>query len=137
MKTLNALLWSSLGLTALAVAGCDLFIGGRARPEPVYVEQRPVYVEQQPQYVIVREAPPPVLVERRPPPVSTTQIWIDGYWNWDNHRYIWVGGRYEAPPQADVIWVAPRYDHDPQGYRYTPGAWAKQNPGGGRGRGRG
>jgi hypothetical protein len=139
MKTWNALLRSSIGVACLAVMGCGVYLGGPVRREPVYVQQEPVYVEQEPQYVVVREAPPPVRIERRPAPVSTAQIWIDGFWNWDNQHYVWVGGRYEIPPQRDVVWVAPRYDHDTQGYRFTPGRWSKpdsgRNPGNGRGRG--
>ena len=151
MKIRKTALFTSLGALALAVVGCDVFLGGRAREEPVYVQERPqyvqqqpqyvqqqpVYVEQQPQYVIVQQAPPPVRIERRPAPPSGNVVWIDGYWNWSNQSYSWVGGRYEAPPQPDAVWVAARYDNDARGYRYTPGRWAKQNPGNDRGRGRG
>jgi len=143
MRVLKSVLWSSVGMAALGVLGCDVFLGGRAREDRVYVEPQPqyvpqpVYVEQQPQYVIVQQAPPPIRVERRPSPPSAAHIWIDGYWNWDNQRYSWVGGRYELPPQPGVIWVAARYDSDAKGYRYTPGRWAKQNQGNDRGRGRG
>jgi hypothetical protein len=143
MTIWQAAVWTIMGMGALGAPGCDLWLGGRAREERVYVEQRPryvqqgVYVEPQPQYVIVQEEPPPVLIERRPAPPSEAYIWIDGYWNWDHQRYSWEAGRYVMPPQADVVWVAPRYDREGQGYRYTPGAWAKQGPGNGRGRGRG
>jgi hypothetical protein len=156
MKILNTLLWTSVGIAALGVLGCDVFMGGRARedrvyvqPQPQYVQQpvyvqqqpqyapQPVYVEQQPQYVIVQQAPPPIRVERRPSAPSAAHIWIDGYWNWDSQRYSWVGGRYELPPQPGALWVAARYDSDAKGYRYTPGRWANQNRGNDRGRGRG
>ena len=64
-------------------------------------------------------------------------IWIDGYWNWSGQSYIWAGGHYERPPQANVIWIAPRYERDAKGgVRYTPGQWSK-SPGNDRGRGRG
>ena len=150
MKLLNTLLWTSVGFAALGVLGCDVFLGGRARedrvyvqPQLVYVQQQPqyapqpVYVEQPPQYVIVQQAPPPIRVERRPSAPSAAHIWIDGYWNWDRQRYSWIVGRYELPPQPGSVWVAARYDSDAKGYRYTPGRWANQNRGNDRGRGRG
>ncbi len=136
MKIVQTALWTAVGVAALGVVGCDIFLGGRSRPEPVYVQEQPVYVEQQPQYVIVREAPPPVRIERRPAPPSANVVWIDGYWNWSNQSYSWEAGRYAVPPQPDVVWVAARYDNDAQGVRYTPGQWSK-SPGAGRGRGRG
>jgi hypothetical protein len=140
MKVQLALLWTCVGIGGWGMLGCDVSMGGRARQDRVYVDAQPQYVqpgvyeEPQPQYVIVREAPPPVLIERRPAPPSEAYVWIDGYWNWDNQRYSWQAGRYVVPPQADVAWVAPRYDRDAQGYRYTPGTWAKQGQGNGRGR---
>jgi hypothetical protein len=114
-----------------------VYVTEHPQPETVYVQQQPVYVEQEPQYIIVQQAPPPIIVERRPPAPSGAYVWIDGYWNWDNQRYSWQAGRYVLPPQQDVVWVAPRYEHDARGYRYAPGHWKKQNPGNGRGRGRG
>jgi hypothetical protein len=136
MKVLQMVIWTAASAAVLGVLGCDVFLGGRTRRDPVYVQQ-PQYVEQQPQYVIVREAPPPMRVEYRPAPPSASSIWIDGYWNWDSQRYSWQAGRYEVPPQPGVIWVAPRYDRDANGYRYTPGQWSRQDQGNGRGRGRG
>jgi len=143
MKAWKTALWTLTSMAVLGAVGCDVFVSGRSRQEPVYVgqpqyvQQQPAYVDQQPQYVIVQQAPPPVRIERRPAPPSGNVVWIDGYWNWNNQSYNWVGGRYEAPPQADVVWVAPRYDTDARGYRYSPGRWVKQNPGNDRGRGRG
>jgi hypothetical protein len=144
MKMLQMVLWTAAGVGMLGIVGCDLYVNGRARPAPLYVEQgpqyvaapQPVYVEQPPQYVIVQQAPPPMRVEYRPAAPSVDVVWIDGYWNWSNQRYNWEAGRYVRPPSADVIWVAPRYESDARGGRYTAGQWVK-SPGNGRGRGRG
>jgi len=72
MKVLKTVLWTAVGVGALGVMGCDVFMGGRAREEPVVVEQRPVVVEQRPVYV----EPPrrEVIVERAPPPVVEVQV---------------------------------------------------------------
>jgi hypothetical protein len=125
MKVLQTLMWVSGGLVGLvAVLGCDVFVQ-RAPRETVYVNQPP-YAEQ-PQYVIVREAPPPIIVERRPPPPGQGRIWIDGYWHWNNQRYVWQQGRWAAPPHERAVWVAPRYEKHEQGYRYVPGQWREEH----------
>ena len=134
MRVLRTMLWPSLSLAALGMAACDVFISGRPRQDPIYVQQQPVYVEPEPQYVIVQQAPPPMIVESRPAPPSGAHIWIGGYWRFDNQRYSWEAGRYALPPQAGMVWIAPRYDHDSHGYRYSPGQWHKQEQGNGRGR---
>ena len=73
MKVLKTVLWTAVGIGALGVMGCDVFMGGREREDRVVVEQRPVVVERRP--VIVEQRPvyvePPrreVIVERAPPP---------------------------------------------------------------------
>jgi hypothetical protein len=86
-----------------------------------------VYVEQpQPEYVIVREAPPPVIVERRPSPPGQGHVWVDGYWNWNGHKYVWERGHWAVPPRGRAVWVAPRYERHEQGYRYMPGQWREE-----------
>ena len=143
MRILRAFLWTSVSAAALGAFGCDVFLGGRAREDRVYVQSQPVYVEQQPQYIVVQQAPPAMRVERRPAAPSAAHIWIDGSWNWDSRQYVWVGGRYEVPPQPDVVWIAPRYESVGATTHYTPGQWSKpkgkpdQGPGQGDGRGRG
>jgi len=155
-KVRRTVLLAAMSVAVLGVMGCDEFFQGRRRRDPVYLEQQSPYAqqpqyadpqylygEQQPQYVIVQQAPPAVIVEHRPYPPSEAYVWIDGYWNWDNQRYNWQGGRYVIPPQAGVVWIAPRYEKDTRGYRYTAGRWTKRNEdsgpdaGNGRGRGRG
>lgn len=116
MKLLQTLLWVSAGVASLGLLGCDHTIR-HSSPQPVYIEQ------PQADYVIVREAPPAVIVERRPSPPSGEYIWIDGYWHWSGHQYIWRGGNWARPPHEHYIWVAPRYERHEQGYRYMPGQW--------------
>jgi hypothetical protein len=148
MKKLHPALFASLSLALLAVAGCDVYVA-RDRPnhvyvhdQPHYVQAQPVYVEPEPAYMVVRQAPPPIIIEARPSAPSSAHIWIEGSWNWDNQRYIWLGGRYAVPPEPDVVWVAARYESSSDGVRYTAGRWAKTRPAsgngnGGNGRGRG
>ncbi len=78
----------------------------------------------QPAEVIVQIAPPP--------PVSTAVIgvaphrgyvWIPGYHRWDGRRYVWVAGRWAAPPRPGGIWVPPRWVPRHGGYVFVPGHW--------------
>ena len=72
MQVLKTILWTVLGVATLGATGCDVFLGGRAREEPVMVERRPVIVEQRPVYVEPRpvyvEPPRRVIVVEPPPP---------------------------------------------------------------------
>jgi len=149
MKMLQPTLFASVSLAILGLAGCDVYVA-HDHPSRVYVQEQPryvqtqtVYVEPEPTYVVVRQAPPPIIVESRPIAPSSSHIWIEGSWNWDNQRYVWAGGHYAVPPQQDVVWVAARYEASSDGVHYTPGRWAKPKAatnttnGNGRGRGRG
>jgi hypothetical protein len=138
MIVLKTILWTSVSAATLGVLGCDVYVGGHddmhrgQYSQRTYVEQP---VEQPVQYVLLEQAPPPLIVERRPAPPSGNYIWIDGYWNWTNQRYTWQAGRYEAPPQPDVVWIAPRYEVVGGKTHYYAGQWKKQDQGNGRGRG--
>ncbi len=128
MKVLQTLMWVSGGLAVLVglagQVGCTLFERDHSHRETVYVDQSPY--EEPPQYVIVREAPPPVVVEHRPPPPGQGHIWIEGYWHWDDHRYVWQSGHWALPPRGRAVWIAPRYEKHEQGYRYMPGRWREE-----------
>ena len=114
MKALRVALVGLAGVVWVLLAGCH---------ERTVVVHQTEYVEPEGGYVIVREPPPPLIVERRPPCPSRDCIWIDGYWHWDNHRYVWNRGRWIAPPHRDAVWVSPRYERHEQNYHYTPGHW--------------
>lgn len=89
--------------------------------EPVVVyEREPVVIER---VVVVPEPPPRVRVEVRTVRPSRDHIWVDGYWNWHEHSYVWIGGRWGIPPQRGRVWVAPRYERAERGGHYTSGHW--------------
>jgi hypothetical protein len=127
VKVLQTLILVSGSVVLAGLLGCS---DQPAAPQTVYVAQ-PQPAEQpqpvaEPQYIIVREAPPPIIVESRPPPPDQGHIWIEGYWNWNGHKYDWQIGRWAAPPHERAIWVAPRYEKHEQGYRYMPGRWHEE-----------
>ena len=124
MKTVQALLWVSVAVLALGLAGCRPHREAVVVQQPVYAQQ-PVYVEQ-PAYVVVPGPPPPLVVEPQPPRPGPGFIWIGGCWHWDGHRYGWIHGRWDRPPHGGAVWVGPRYEHFERGYRYAPGHWGEE-----------
>lgn len=64
MRVLRTTMWTAAGAMALSMLGCDVFMGGRAREERVYVQPQPVYVEPPRRTVIIEQAPPPVVEVR-------------------------------------------------------------------------
>ena len=73
--------------------------------------------------IVVRVAPPRAIVERRGPPPSRAHIWIDGYHRWDNNAYVWVPGRWEAPPRPRARWVAHHWAKRRGGWVFVEGHW--------------
>lgn len=52
-------------------------------------------------------------------------IWIPGYYVYDGRvaSYVWVPGRWQAPPAPRQVWVAPRYVRHADHYDYYEGGW--------------
>ena len=73
--------------------------------------------------IVVRIGPPRAIVERRPVRPARDYVWIGGYHTWNGNAYVWVPGRWEAPPRPHARWVAPRWQHRRDGYVYIEGRW--------------
>lgn len=73
--------------------------------------------------VVVRVGPPAPIVERPGPPPHAGYVWIAGYHRWDGGRYVWVPGRYEAPPRPHAVWVPHRWEHRNGGWVMVEGHW--------------
>ena len=55
--------------------------------------------------------PPPLPRYERHPPARVGYAWTPGYWHWNGHRHLWVGGG----------WVVAR-----TGYRQVPADWGSR-----------
>ncbi len=64
-------------------------------------------------FVDIQLAPPAPRVEVVPP-ARVGYVWSPGYWRWNGHRHVWVGG----------VWVRER-----RGWHWEPQHWV-QSPGG-------
>ncbi len=73
--------------------------------------------------VVIKVAPPAAIVETRPARPGANFVWIAGYHNYVNGAYVWVPGRWEAPPRPGARWVAHRWVHRHGGYVLVEGRW--------------
>jgi len=73
--------------------------------------------------VYVRIGPPAPVVEVRSVAPGPHFVWIAGYHRWDGRRYLWVPGRWAAPPRARAVWVPGRWVHERRGWYFMDGHW--------------
>ena len=75
--------------------------------------------------VVVNEEPPPPRVEAPTAPPSETQVWISGYWNYTDDRWVWIPGHWEERPRPSATWVPGHWDPNPngRGWVWTRGYW--------------
>jgi len=66
--------------------------------------------------------PPPPRYERRPPPRSH-YVWAPGYWAWNGHRHVWVGGHWERERRGYHRYAQPGWHQDRDGWRFDRGGW--------------
>lgn len=73
--------------------------------------------------VVVRVRPPAAIVETRPERPGPHHVWIAGYHRWDGNAYVWVPGRWEAPPRPRAVWVAHHWVRRGGGWVMVEGHW--------------
>jgi hypothetical protein len=79
--------------------------------------------------VVVEAAPPPPIEEIRPAVPFAGAVWIPGYWHWNGHRHVWVGGRF-SPRPAGYGWEPNRWEKRQDGrWADRPGHWHPQDEG--------
>ena len=67
--------------------------------------------------------PPPAPREEVPgAPPAAGSVWIGGHWAYENGRYDWVAGHYEAP-RTGYRWVPYRWVEDNGRWRMEEGHW--------------
>ena len=73
--------------------------------------------------VIVEVAPPPARVEVVPAP-RVGYVWAPGYWNWNGHRHVWVGGRWVGERRG-YHWEAHRWEEHEGRWHFHEGGWRR------------
>lgn len=90
-------------------------------PEPVVsVYEDPP--DSEPEPVETPSAPPPMLTDPPPPAASPDEVWTGGYWAWQG-TWVWVHGRWLAPPQPGYLWFNPYYEHRGGHIVFIDGFW--------------
>jgi WXXGXW repeat (2 copies) len=67
--------------------------------------------------------PPPARVESHGLPPSPDQVWIAGYWAYENGHHVWRDGHWEKPPRANARYIEPRWDRKGNQYAFREGRW--------------
>jgi hypothetical protein len=73
--------------------------------------------------VIVEVAPPPARVEVVPAP-RVGYVWAPGYWNWNGHRHVWVGGRWVGERHG-YHWEAHHWEEREGHWHFREGGWRR------------
>ena len=50
-------------------------------------------------------------------------VWVSGYWARRAGSWVWVDGRWVAPPRSGVVWVPGRWETHPRGHVWIQGHW--------------
>jgi hypothetical protein len=67
--------------------------------------------------------PPPARVEARGLPPAPDQVWIAGYWAYENGHHLWHDGHWEKPPRPNARYIEPRWDRKGNQYAFREGHW--------------
>ena len=73
--------------------------------------------------VRARLAPPPVIVESYGVAPGPAYIWQPGYQRWDGRGYVWVPGRWAAPPRPRARWEAHHWVQRRGQWVFVEGRW--------------
>ena len=74
--------------------------------------------------VYVPERPPRAIVEVRETSPGPDHAWIQGYYQWSGHSYVWVPGHWERRPHGHARWSEGQWRHDRnRGWFWVEGRW--------------
>jgi hypothetical protein len=76
-----------------------------------------------PPEITVPQPPPPPREEMRMPPPSQGQVWLPGYWSWNNNEWAWMPGRLEKPPERMATWVPGQWTQRGDAWVWRSGHW--------------
>ena len=59
---------------------------------------------------------------------SAQHHWVSGHWRWLEGAYVWEPGRWEIPPQANVVWHQSEWQRQSNGWILKEGYWDEAPP---------
>lgn len=69
------------------------------------------------------QPPPPPRSEAIPEQPSPAHVWLPGYWDFRDNQFVWVGGRWEVPPRANLTYVPAHWESRGDRYVLVAGYW--------------
>ncbi|MSU23687.1 MAG: hypothetical protein EXS32_07680 [Opitutus sp.] len=112
-RPFSRFIWSAAPLVALGIA-VSAPQRVAAAPEPSSISPAPV---------IDQPLPPSFAQEEIGQAPSAHHVWIAAHWRWQEGAYVWVAGRWEMPPVANVTWIEPRWEKKANGFVLVEGSW--------------
>jgi hypothetical protein len=116
---------------ALLAAGAALIFAGPALADSVTIEKKTITREEPASgstvstVVVAPNPPPPPRAEVPPPPPGPAMVWMGGHWSWnpESHTYVWLTGKYAAPPREHAAWAPGHWAQRPDGWVWQEGRW--------------
>jgi hypothetical protein len=73
--------------------------------------------------VDIEVAPPPPFAIEAPPP-RPGYVWAPGFWRWEGHRHVWVGGHFMRERRG-YHWAPDHWKEHGGRYHYERGHWER------------
>jgi hypothetical protein len=111
MKTKTTRLAFAL-LTTLSALGATAALAPAAQAQVVGVDVRIGTPPPAPRYEVV-------------PAPRHGYAWAPGYWAWNGHRHIWIGGHWERVRRDYARYEPAHWQPGPGGWVFIPGHWVR------------
>jgi WXXGXW repeat (2 copies) len=73
--------------------------------------------------IVVPQAPPTGRTQVVPPAPSAADVWVPGFWSYNDNHWAWVPGQWKAPRREGAVWVNGHWHRVTGGWVWTPGHW--------------
>jgi hypothetical protein len=111
--------------TALLISLATCITGCMIAPAPYHYQPKVIYRDAVPPPVITHTAPPTPQIEVIGTPPVQGYFWIPGVWLWEDERYVWHAGYWEAP-KPGYVWIPHQWRQVNNEWHGEGGYWQHQ-----------